>query len=370
MDLTELRGRIDAIDNQILDLFTERMELVSNIAAYKKSRGLPVHQPGREIEIIERVRDNSPNGLENASETLFLGLMDVSKAIQNRDIFDVKDAPPVKKFIPKDQSIIACQGTDGAYSAEAAVKLFPGARLRFFERFGDVITAVSDGQADCGILPLQNSTVGAISETYDLMAKHSLFINAIIRVNADHCLCAKSAEAPIKSVYSKQEALSQCSFFLDERGFETVPYANTAMAAEYVAGCGDDTVACVCSESCAKRNGLQIIASGIANASPNYTRFICFSKTFSQIADADTLSVSLAIPHTKASLYRLLTKFAVAGLNLVKIENKAIAGSEFNVIFYLDFAGSYDDPTVLSLLKDLEQNTEYFRFLGSFKEIK
>jgi chorismate mutase/prephenate dehydratase len=369
MDLQELRRNIDAIDEQILELFSRRMEIVSGIASYKKENGLPVFQSNREAEIIERVRDNAPKGLENASETLFLDLMDVSKAIQNHHFFNTKTIKAPEKFIPKMQKIVAAQGIAGAYSGEAAAKLFPNSEILYHEDFNDVLNAVLWEKADCGILPIQNSTVGVISETYDIMAKNRFYINAIIRVEAAHCLAAKTPETSVIKVYSKQEALSQCSNFLSKNNIEPIPFANTAMAAKFVAESSDINIGCICSENCAKLHNLHIIERNIADASPNYTRFICFSKSFSEIADADTISVSLAIPHTKASLYRLLTKFAVAGLNLVKIENKAIAGSDFQVIFYLDFAGSYADPVVLSLLEDLESSLEYFRFLGSFKEI-
>jgi chorismate mutase/prephenate dehydratase len=369
MDLQSLREKIDNIDGAILDLFTERMEIVGDIAEYKKANSLPVFQSDREEKIVSRVRNNSPKGLENASETLFLNLMDVSKAIQNKRLFDEKFVPAVEKFIPKDKKIIACQGASGAYSTDAAMKLFPNSEKIYFEQFTDVINAVTDGKADCGLLPLQNSTCGVITETYDILAKCNLYINAIIRVNASHCIAAKPDSDRITRVYSKQEALSQCSDYITENSLEALAFANTALAAKFVASTKDKNIACICSESCAKLYGLEIIKTEIANANPNYTRFICFSKTFSEIADADTISVSLSIPHTKASLYRLLTKFAVSGLNLVKIENKAVAGSDFQVIFYLDFSGSYADPNVLALLDDLSQNLEYFRFLGSFKEI-
>ncbi|MDR0974634.1 MAG: chorismate mutase [Ruminococcus sp.] len=369
MDLQNLREKIDSIDGKILDLFTERMALVADIAEYKRANSLPVFQSDREEKIVNRVRDNSPKGLENASETLFLDLMDVSKAIQNRRLFNEKNITPVLKFIPKDKKIIACQGVEGAYSTDAARKLFPSSQTVYFEQFSEVIDAVTDGKVDCGLLPLQNSTCGVISETYDILAKSKLYINAIIRVNASHCIAAKPGFTKITRVYSKQEALSQCSDYIAENSLEALAFANTALAAKYVASSDDNNIACICSESCAKLYGLEIVKHDAANASPNYTRFICFSKTFTEIADADTISVLLSIPHTKASLYRLLTKFAVSGLNLVKIENKAVAGSDFQVIFYLDFAGSYSDPNVLALLDDLRENLEYFRFLGSFREI-
>jgi chorismate mutase/prephenate dehydratase len=203
------------------------------------------------------------------------------------------------------------------------------------------------------------------------MARNDFFINAIIKTEANHCLCALPGTdlSQIKTVISKAEAIGQCSEYIAKNGFSVREYANTALAAEFVKNSGDKTLACVCSPYCANLKGLSVLAENIADSSPNFTRLICFSKDFSEIADADTISVSLAIPHTTGSLYRLLTKFSVSGLNLVKIENKAIKGSDFEAIFYLDFSGCYSDYNVLALLDDLKNTLSYFRFLGSFKEI-
>ncbi|MDR0991848.1 MAG: chorismate mutase [Ruminococcus sp.] len=370
MELEKLRSEIDKVDDEILSLFSKRMEIVTEVAKYKHENALPVMQGGREAQIVSRVRENSPAGLENASEMLFVNMMDISKCMQTRKLFTPKETA-TPKFIPAKIKKIACQGSFGAYSEIAAERLFPNAEKSFYPSFTEVFSAVECGTAECGILPIQNSNVGSIAETYDLMAKHDFFINAVIRTEADHCLCAlRGADiSNVKTVISKAEAIGQCAAFIKSRGFSVREYANTALAAEYVAATGDKTLACICSKRCAALNGLEIIAEGIADVSPNFTRFICFSKAFSEIADADTVSVSLAIPHTKGSLYRLLTKFAVSGLNLVKIENKAVGGSDFEVIFYLDFAGRYSDFNVLALLDDLKNTLSYFRFLGSFKEV-
>jgi chorismate mutase/prephenate dehydratase len=368
MNLDLIRKDIDRVDTQILELFASRMNLSMQVAEYKKQHNLPIFQPEREKSIIERVRENSPQGLENASEVLFTTMIDSGKCLQNQSLYIDTPLPLPKKFIPKTKNKISCQGTNGAYSEAACRKLFPGTEIEFASGFSDVVNAVIGGECDCGILPLQNSTIGSIFETYELMALHNLYINAVIRVETSHCLAAKS-EAPIKTVISKAEALSQCSKFLENEKFAQTEFPNTALAAEYVKNSADESIACICSKSCAETLGLYILNTNISNANPNFTRFICFSKDFSEIADSNIISVSLSIEHSKGALYRLLTKFAVSGLNLLKIENKPIAGSDFNVIFYLDFEGKYNDPKVNALLCDLGTNNSYFKFLGSFKEI-
>ena len=371
MELNELRNRIDEIDSDILKLFSQRMDVCRAVAEYKKEHNLPVMQGNRERQVIERVRANAPEDLRDGAAMLFQNIMDISKCIQNMEIEQDTLPSPPKPFIPENAGRIACQGTAGAYSEAACKKLFGDKPAVFYNAFEEVFSAVETGEADFGILPLENSTIGNIAETYDLMSRHSFNICSMIRVEITHCLAAAecaSAES-VKYVYSKEEALSQCSEFIRENGLVRREYANTALSAELVKERNDPEIACICSKSCAELYGLKILNDRIADAYPNYTRFICFSKDYISSEDADTITVCVTIPNTPGSLYRMLTKFYAAGLNLTKIESRNIAGSDFEVMFYLDFKGSSRDPKVTALLRDLEGEMSFFRFLGSFKEV-
>ena len=371
MDLSTLRAEIDSIDEQILKLFNDRMEVCRKVGEFKKTNKLPVMQGNREQEIIDRVRSKSPEGLEDGAEVLFQNIMDISKSLQNIGMYNDMSERDYELFIPEDAKKIACQGTAGSYSEAAYKKLFTDKDVEFYHDFEDVFDAVENGEVDYGILPIENTTIGSVSETYDLMAKHDFYINTLTRVEITHCLAAKKGTSidDVKKVYSKEEALSQCSRFLKEKGFEKCEYANTALSAELVLN-SNEPIACVCSESCAKLYGLEILSDKIADAYPNYTRFICFSKKLTVNYDADVISVLITLPHSKGTLNRLLTKFAVNGLNLLKIESKNIAGSDFEVMFYLDFAGNCRDPKVAALIEDLQKSMTYCRFLGNFREVK
>ncbi len=371
MDLNELRDRIDVIDSDILKLFTDRMDVCRAVAEYKKENNLPVMQGNREKQVIDRVRRNAPDDLKDGAAMLFQNIMDISKCIQNMEIEHSTHISSPKPFIPANAGKIACQGTAGAYSEAACEKLFGDKPAVFYSAFEDVFNAVETGEADFGILPLENSTIGNISETYDLMSKHNFNICSLIRVEITHCLAAAGNASPetVRYVYSKEEALEQCSEFIKANGLIRREYANTALSAELVKEKNDPSIACICSKKCAELYGLTVINDRIADAYPNYTRFICFSKEYISPDDADTITVCVTIPDTPGSLYRMLTKFYVAGLNLSKIESKNIAGSDFEVMFYLDFKGSCTDPKVIALLHDLENEMSFFRFLGSFKEI-
>lgn len=371
MDLTELRQQIDNIDEEILKLFEKRMEVCKDVAEFKKQNHLPVMQGNREKELLKRVTDMSPNYLKDGTQVLFSSIMDISKCIQQTEISSSLHFEKAEQFIPQNAKKILCQGTSGSYSEKACRKVFLSQDIKFVSEFEDVFKGVDSGEYEYGILPLENSTVGSVHQTYDLMAKYDFYINALIKVDITHCLAVKKGTQlkDIIAVYSHEQALSQCSHFIKENNLVKKEYLNTALSAKLVSE-SDEKIACICSPEASENFGLEIIEHQIADIYPNSTRFICFSKKFIASDNADTISVSLSIPNTKSSLYRLLTKFSVNGLNLVKLENKPIAGKDFEVIFYLDFRGNYNDKKVAGLIEGLKQELSYFKFLGNFNEIK
>ena len=370
MDLTELREQINDTDKQIQALFEKRMGLCMDVAEYKLKNNMQVFQSGREKEIIKKVRDGAPEGLETPSEVLFTTLMDISKSLQYQRFFA---ANTQMEYIPLDLSQktkVAVPGTAGSYSEEASLKLLPNGDITFFADFEDVVKSVMQGECDFGVLPIQNSTAGSVSRTYDLLKKYELKICASTKVRIDHCLAAKR-DMPISDisiVYSHEQALMQCSEFLLGHKLKCHGHDNTALAAKKVKE-SSEPIAAVCSRRCANDMGLVILAENIAKANDNHTRFILISKDTLCPDDADTISVSLTLPHTRSALYRMLTKFSVVGLNLTMIESKPIANSDFDVVFYLDFEGSIKTPEVVKLITELSRELTFFRFLGNYKEI-
>jgi len=370
MSLDDLRQDINELDAEILELFARRMSVCHNVAIFKQENNLPVFQAGREDDVIKRIREKSPVGLENSTEVLFKNLMDISKAKQQQEIFKDNCEISYLKFPPEKAIKIGCQGTLGAYSHLAGKTLFGDVDFKFFEGFENVFQAVENGEIDFGILPIQNSTAGSVFQTYELMKKYNFYISSSVSVKVSHCLAVKKGTdiSQIKNVYSHEQALSQCSDFLNNNNFQPIEYINTALAGEFVAK-SDQPIGAICSVECANRCGLEIVNDNIANAVENYTRFICISKEIYISDDANIISVSLALPHTAGALYRLLTKFSVIGLNLVRIESKPIASKDFDVVFYLDFEGSIKQPEVSQIIAALKSELKYFKFLGNYKEV-
>ena len=370
MDLTQLRGQINEIDKELEDLFMKRMDVCLQVAEYKIENNMEVFQAEREKEIIKRVRDNADKGMENPAEVFFTTLMDISKSKQYQRFFVKNDSISCEPLDLNSFAKVAVPGTAGSYSEEAAKKMLPDSELMFFSDFEDVFRSVQDGQTDFGVLPIRNTTAGTVARTYELMRKFDFRICATTKVRIDHCLAAKKNMPinDIKIVYSHEQALSQCSEFLRGNGLKCHEHYNTALAADLVKR-SDEPFAAVCSRRCAMDKGLVILKENIANANDNYTRFILISKKTLCADNADTISVCLSLPHTRSALYRLLTKFSVAGLNLTMIESKPIANSDFDVYFYLDFEGSIRSADVVRLIAELENELSYFRFLGNYSEV-
>lgn len=370
MDLQELRSGITEIDKQLQELFTERMELCRQVAEYKIANDLPVFQKDREREIIKRVTENAADELKDAMRVYFQTMMDISKCLQYRRMFENAGYIPFKRLDLSGRHRVAVPGTYGSYNHIACSELFEEPDTMFFDNFEEIFKAVSAGAAEFGILPIINSTAGSVVQTYELMRQYDFKICAQTKLQISHCLAAKKGVRldEVRDVYSHEQALRQCSDLINRRGFKAHSFSNTSLAACFVRDSAEPCAA-ICSEKCAEELGLEILQRGVQNAAENYTKFILISHETFKADNADTISVCLALAHQSSSLYRLLTRFSVAGLNLTMIESMPIANTDFDVMFYLDFKGDIGKKEVTTLLSELSQELSYFKFLGNYKEV-
>ncbi len=371
MELKELREQIDQIDIQIQKLFEQRMDVVKSVAAYKKQHQLPVLHTSREDEVIRQVLDRAAPEYASGEKVLFTNIMDISKCNQKKLI--QSDNPFLEHsspFSPANAEKVACQGVPGAYSHIAARTLFNEKQLHFYRHFEEVFQAVINGEADYGILPIENSNAGSVVEVYELLKKYNIFIARRLKIKVNHCLAALPGTqlSDIREVFSHEQGIHQCSGFIEQHNLTAHAYSNTAAAAEYVAQSDNPHFAAVCSSLGAQINGLQILSDHIANIDENYTRFICISKKPQYSEEDDIISISFSLPHTVGSLYRMLTKFSVYGINMQKIESKPIGNKNFDIMFYLDFTGNLKDENVSALLNDLSVDLLQFKYLGSYIE--
>ena len=229
-----------------------------------------------------------------------------------------------------------------------------------------------DELGDVYRISVENSTAGSVHESYDLIMKYRFYIVGAYDLKIEHCLCAKSDTKyeDITDVYSHPQALSQCNNFLRNFDFTGINYSNTAAAAKYVSESDKNNIAVICSELAAKKYNLKILKRNIQNNNKNTTRFIVISKELAITSDAQKISLIFSLPHKTGSLYRVLGRFSMAGLNLTKIESRPIEDSDFSYYFYVDVLGNVNDEVTLDLICALSDELPEFEFLGNFHEGK
>lgn len=368
--LLPVRNDIDRIDRQLLRLFIERMRCSERVAEIKRAAGIPVLNAAREQVILDRVRGEAGEYGDSAV-ALYSAIMSISRARQHTMLESGGELRSLERDSPRarmENPRIICQGAPGAYSHSAALRLFPAQKPVFLSGFRDVFEAVKKGDGDYGVVPVENSDAGSVSEVYDLIIRHRMFIVGAADIPVRHCLCRARGTGEVKKVISKQEALMQCTAYLEEHEIPGEAYSNTAAAARYIAENRPEGVGAVCSADAAQVYGLEILAEDIQNTDNNCTRFVVIAREAVLPEDADKISLCFSLPHTTGSLYRTLERFALNGLNLTKIESRPIPGRNFEYDFYLDFTGNIHDARTLALICALSGEMPRFSFLGNYKE--
>lgn len=368
--LLEIRGEIDAIDAQLLPLFLQRMQCTERVAEIKRGAGIPVLAPQREQEILDRV-EKKAGEYGTSARAFYSSIMAISRARQHQML---EGAPELRELectarrsAPPPPAVV-CQGVEGAYSHKAAKTLFADAPITFVPEFRQVFAAVDAQPRAVGVVPVENSAAGSVTAVYDLILQYRFYIIGAVGVRVEHCL-ATAGDGPVTRVVSHPQGLSQCSGYIAEHGMEPVEYSNTAAAARYVAEERPAGTAAICSEEAAEKYGLRILERGIQNDKNNTTRFLVISKEPLLPEDATKISLCFSLPHTTGSLYNVLERFAMCGLNLTKIESRPIPGRNFEYDFYLDFTGNFHHPQTLGLICALHDELPRFSFLGNYNEV-
>lgn len=379
MDMESLRKEINEIDGRLVEDFSRRMKAALEIAKYKKENHLPVYDPAREREVLTRQTERAGEGMALYVKLLYNTIFDISRSYQEQYMATrtelsnhiqraVEETP---KIFPA-QAMVACQGVEGAYSQQACDKLFSLPNIMYFRRFEGVFQAIESGLCQYGVLPIENSSNGSVTEVYDLMRKHRFSIVRSVRLKIDHRLLAKPGVklSQIKEVVSHDQGLGQCSGFLKQlKDVKLTICENTAIAAKLVAESDRDDIAAISSPACAALYGLSVLAEDISNSDSNFTRFICISRQLEIYPGANKMSLMLCVQHKPGALYNMIARFAALGLNLTKLESRPIAGTDFEFMFYFDLDASVYDEAALRLLAELDDGSETFTFLGSYLEI-
>ena len=373
--LEELRVRLDEIDDQIVNLYEQRMEICAHVGEYKIQTGKKVLDRQREKEKLENVAGKASNPFNKKGVTeLYEQLMSMSRKLQYEQLVKagaLGRLPFIQvDSLDADQARVVFPGTEGAYS-EAAMKRYFGENCNSFyvRTFREAMEAIEDGAADFAVLPIENSTAGAVDEMYDLLVEFENYIVGETVIPIRHTLSGLPGASlkDVKTVYSKGVALMQATHFLDgHSSWQRINVANTAIAAKKVVEDQDLSQAAVCSAYAAKVHGLQVLVDNINDNEHNSTRFIVVTNQKIFLKHASKISICLEVSHESGSLYRVLSHFIYNDLNMTKIESRPIEGRDWEYRFFIDFEGNMADGAVKNAIRGLREECRNLRILGNY----
>ncbi len=347
MKLDEITRKVNKIDRELLVLLQERMGLALRSRKFQETGD----DAQSEENVLERVNRMNLDLIKSSfSRQLLETIIEESKRLQDED-----------------RRLVAFQGEHGAYGEVASRKLVPaGAYIPCLE-FIDVFSGVEKGHFDLGVVPVENSLEGAVTQVNDLLTTTDLKVIGEVKVVVNHCLLATEATdyREIRVVYSHPQALAQCREFLMRNKLEARPYYDTAGAAKMLARENPKAAAAIASALCGELYDLEIIKEGIEDGPSNSTRFLLLSREASTEKREKT-SIIFAVAHEAGQLYGVLQLFAEAKINLTRISSMPLRTDPSNYSFFLDFEGSEKDAKVAAVLRKMEKMAISMKNLGSY----
>ncbi|MDD2371120.1 MAG: chorismate mutase [Firmicutes bacterium] len=376
MGLEDKRKKIDELDKEIVSLLTKRLEVATEIGFYKKEKGMKILDRSREEEVIKKNLGRVNNDtFAPYVETILEKLMSVSRDAQSDIVIENKtpisaiiNMPVITKRVVN--PVVAYGGIKGSYGEQALIQSFGEVKELSFKNFSEVVDAVISGEADYGILPIENTSTGGILEVERLLERDNVYIVGETVVHVAHCLLGLGEIGDIKTVYSHVQGFEQSREFLRDYSFEEVPYFNTAISAEFVAKSGDKTLGAIASKRAGEVYGLKILKEDINYNLENYTRFVIIKNTMELEEDYDKISLQVVVEDREGSLLRVIKSITEHRLNMVKIASRPILGKPFEYIFSIDINGNINEKRVKKTLKEISENSVLMNFKGNYKEVK
>lgn len=392
-DLTRYRNEIDEIDKELIQLFEKRMNTVLEIAKHKMKNNTTIFQKDREEKVLSKAVNNLDNKAYS-QETIqfFNSIMEISRGLQKRimdddreekfecslnssnekfDLSNINKYKTLKYEINKKNILVGFPGISGSFTEEALNKFFnKKISKKQFKEFEDVFIALKNKEIDYGIIPIENSSTGAISETYDLLRKYGFYIvgEECIKIDQNLIGIKGTKLEDIKEIYSHPQGIGQSSEFLKQNSnWKLIPFNNTATSAELVKKLQDKTKAAIASKKAANIYELEIISPCINDITNNYTRFVVISNQIHIDEESNKMSIVFSVEHEAGKLYKVLGYFAENNINMTKIESRPMKDASWRYFFYIDFECSVYNPKVYNLLELIEHNTAYFKFIGVYK---
>ncbi|HIH09835.1 MAG TPA: prephenate dehydratase [Candidatus Diapherotrites archaeon] len=351
MKMDQARSEIDKIDQGLVGLLNRRIKLAIEIGKEKKLSNDEVYDPSRENGIISGLKAKNSGPLPNEDlETIYREIFSISRKMQK----------PVK---------VAYLGPQGTFSHSAAARHFgKGAQYLGFDSIKDVFWAVEKGEADIGVVPVENSVGGSVAYTYDMFVSSPLNIIEELAEEVRHNLVSKCRLNDIEKVYSHPQALTQCREWLSKNlpHAELIEVSSTARSAEaaqlYVKSAG------IASVYAAAHYGLNIVAANIQDKANNITRFLVIGKGKPGKCAKSKTSIVFTTKNESGALFMALEPLKNFGINMTKIESRPTAVKNWEYVFFVDFSGFVEDAKVSQALLEMKKNTGFLRILGSYPE--
>lgn len=351
-----LRQNIDQIDSELVRMLNERLQFAMQIGAIKNSKGGAVYVPKREEEVFNKVGKLNKGPMpEDAIRAIYREIMSASICMERK-------------------TVVAYLGPEATYTHQAAVKKF-GASLDYvaYPGIGDVFNAVERGDADYGVVPIENSSEGAVFHSLDMFMESELKIVSQVYLDIVHNLISLSPISEIHTVYSKDQAIGQCRRWLSQHlpKAELVSFASTAAAVEKVKGMPG--TAAIASALAAELYQVPVAASAIQDRLNNVTRFLVLGKHGSSEPlgnGQDKTSLLISLTDEVGILERILVRFSKRNLNLSKIESRPSGKRLWEYVFFIDLIGHYEDPVVREAIEDVKSLGVQVKWLGSYPNPK
>lgn len=353
-DIGELRKKIDALDDSILELLNQRARFVKEVGKVKAHGKSEFYVPNREKEIYDRLTNNNKGPFSNeAIKAIFREIISASLALEH----------PLK---------IAFLGPQATYTHLASIKQFGhSAELVPVKSISDVFEEVERGEANYGVVPIENSTEGIVTHTLDMFVDSNLQIVAEVMLEISHFLLSKNGRIEeIKKVYSHPQPIAQCRNWL-AKNLPNVPVietASTAVAAQMVAN--EPDAAAIASEFAASIYDLKVVRKRIEDNVNNFTRFLVIGKKSPEKSGSDKTSLMFAVKDESGALYRMLEPFSKHNINLTKVESRPMKTRAWEYIFFLDMEGHISEPNLKEAVDELSKICLFLKVLGSYPRSK
>ncbi len=351
MPLSELRQKIDTIDDKLLALLNERADLVHEVGEIKKKDGLEIYAPEREEQLLQALIAKSKGRLPSKSiRAIYREIMSAALALE-QDLG------------------IAYLGPEGTWTHQAAISKF-GASVRYVPQpnFGDVFDQVARRIADYGVVPIENSTEGAVNHTLDLFADSPLKICAQVLLRIDNALMANGPRDQIQRLYSHPQVFGQCRNWLHTHfpHAEKIEVSSTTRAAQIASK--ETNAAALGGKLAAELYGLNVLEKSVQDSATNTTRFLVLGhKTCPQTGN-DRTSIMFSVRHQPGSLYHALMPFSRFNINLSKIESRPSKRKDWEYFFFVDVKGHCEDEELAKTLSELEEHCSFLKILGSYPD--